>query len=110
MVKGLDVVCETDPEESDTSRLGSTSTRWTRKSPGEAEARLWQHFHGAFCLWCVEMDPGSAQEMGLSAAYLSQVSIREAVQVLLETTDVNGVLVPVGIEGRLVRPAQNTAA
>lgn len=56
------------------------------------------------------MDPGSSGEMGLSSAYLSQVSIREAVQVLLETTDVNCVLVSVGIEVRTVRPAQSMAA
>jgi hypothetical protein len=48
--------------------------------------------------------------MTFSSAYLSQVSIREAVQVLLETTDMNCVLVPVDIEARMVRPAQNTAA
>lgn len=52
----------------------------------------------------------SSGEMTLSSAYLSQVAIREAVQVLLETTDVNRVLVPVDTEARMVRPAQNTAA
>lgn len=61
-------------------------------------------------LWHVDMDPGSSGKMGLSSAYLSQVSIREAVQVLLETTDVNCVLVPVGIEVRMVRPEQSMAA
>lgn len=48
--------------------------------------------------------------MGLSSAYLSQVSVREAVQILLEPTDMNRVLVPVGIEARMVRPAQRTDA
>lgn len=56
------------------------------------------------------VDPESAGEVGLSSAYLSQVSVREAVQILLEPTDMNRVLVPVGIEVRMVRPAQSTDA
>lgn len=48
--------------------------------------------------------------MGLGSAHLSQVSIRKAVQVLLETTDMNCVLIPVGTEIRMVRLASSTAA
>lgn len=55
---------------------------------------------GFLPLRCVEMEPGSAQEMGLSSTYLSQISIREALQVLLETTDMNCVLVPGGHRGQ----------
>lgn len=48
--------------------------------------------------------------MELISAHLSQVSIREAVQVLLKTTDVNCVLIPAGTEDRMVRVAHGTAA
>lgn len=48
--------------------------------------------------------------MGLISAHLSQVSIREAVQVLLKTADVNCVLIPGGIEVRMVRVGHGTAA
>lgn len=58
----------------------------------------------------VDIDPESTGQRGLSSAHLSQVSIREAVQVLLETTDMNCVLVPVGTQVRMVRLAYSTAA
>lgn len=58
----------------------------------------------------VDIDSGSTGQMGLISAHLSQVSIREAVQVLLKTTDVNCVLIPGGIEVRMVRVGHGTAA
>lgn len=58
----------------------------------------------------VDIDEGSAGEMGLGSAHLGQVSVRQAIQVLLETTDLNCVLVPVGIEVRTVRSEYSPAA
>lgn len=58
----------------------------------------------------VDIDSGSTGQMGLISAHLSQVSIREAIQVLLKTTDVNCVLIPAGTEDRKIRAAHGTAA
>lgn len=67
-------------------------------------------FQGFLPLGHVDIDSGSTGQTGLISAHLSQVSIREAVQVLLKTTDVNCVLIPAGTEDRKVRVAHSTAA